>query len=68
MIFSGSVSQSGSRDVYDDRILNFHVTDCAHEDAFDPVIGKWERTTLVVFGHEILTEQARSQTCGHKQL
>jgi len=40
MIFSGSVPQSGSRDVYDDRILNFHLADCAHEDAFDPVIGK----------------------------
>ena len=65
---SGPIAQGGGGKVHHDRILNFHVADCVHKEAFDPVIRKGESTTLVVFGHGILTEQMRSQPCDRQQL
>ncbi len=68
MISSCPVMQCGGREIHDDRILKQHVTDSRHQGAFDPVIGKRERSTLIQFGHWILTEHAGSQTCNREQL
>lgn len=68
MLASGPIVQSGGGKVHHNRVLNFHITDSGHEQAFDPVIRKGERMTLVVFGHGILAEQVRGQTCDRQQL
>ena len=63
VIFSGAVAQRLSGEVDGDRVLDFHVADGGDQDAFDPVVGKRERTVLVGFGHGSFTKQVGSQTC-----
>jgi hypothetical protein len=60
--------QRGGGEIHDNRILKRHLTGRAHEDAFNPVVRKRERTTLVQFGHGILTEHALSQACDREPL
>src|SRR5437667_7394353 len=59
MICSDPVVQGSGGEVHDDRILNRHIAHRTDEGAFDPIIGKGERTTLVGFGHTIFGKHPR---------
>src|SRR4051794_14420003 len=49
----GFIAQDSGREIHDDGILDRHFTHRAHQDAFDPVVGKGERTAVVMFRHSI---------------